>query len=198
MMEQAEDLTAVVDAPMHPLEPATGAELSAAVAILRASGRLGAKAFFSAGYAAEPPKALILGFTPGDSWDRVIRLVGHDRERCQSFDAQVSLTSGEVAAFTWVEDGQAPVGADDYLALLKTLFRNEEWLAALKQRGIEDPSLVHVEPWVAGAAHPDLPHKARAIRAIAFLHAHPGRQPIRPPARRAHRPCRCGFWPSDY
>lgn len=173
MAEQAEDLTVAVDAPTHPLEPATGAELSAAVAILRASGRLGPKAFFAAGYAAEPPKALVLGFAPGDSWDRVIRLVGHDRERRRSFDARVSLTSGEVAAFTWVEDGQAPVGADDYLALLKTLFRNEEWLAALKQRGIEDPSLVHVEPWVAGAAHPDLPHKARAIRAIAFLHAHP-------------------------
>ena len=175
-MAEAETLvaaTAPEPAPSHPLDAATGAELTAAVGILRASGRLGEKAFFAAGYAAEPPKEVVLGFTPGGAWERVIRLAGHDRGRGESFDARVCLTRGEVVAFDWVEDGQAPVAADDYFAVLKALAGDAEWVAAVKRRGIEDLSLVHVEPWVAGGRHPGLPAKARVVKVIAFLHAHP-------------------------
>ena len=174
MEQQAEDVAVAVEtgsAPAHPLDPCTGDELAQAVAVLRDSGSLGEQAFFTAGYAAEPPKDVVREFEPGAAWDRLIRLVGHDRERGQSFDARVSLTEGRVAEFTWVEDGQANIGADDYIALLKTLWSNEEWIAAVKKRGIEDLSLVHIEPWVAGVRHPDLPENARVIHAIAFLHA---------------------------
>ena len=173
MEQQAEDMAVAAEtgAPTHPLDPCTGDELVQAVAILRDSGSLGEKSFFTAGYAAEPPKDVVVGFEPGASWDRLVRLVGHDRNRGESFDARVSLTEERVAAFTWVEDGQANVAADDYFAILKTLWRNEEWIAAVKKRGIEDLSLVHIEPWVAGARHPDLPANARQMRALAFLHA---------------------------
>ena len=174
MEQQAEELAVTAEAsagPTHPLDPCSADELVRAVALVRDSGSLGERAFFTAGYAAEPPKDVVLGFEPGASWDRIVRLVGHDRARGQSFDAQVSLTDERVASFTWVEDGQANVGAADYIAMLQTLWSNEDWIAAVKKRGIEDLSLVHVEPWVAGDRHPDLPANARAMRALAFLHA---------------------------
>ena len=84
MEQQAEDMAVAAEAggaPTHPLDPCTGDELVQAVAILRDSGSLGEKSFFTAGYAAEPPKDVVVGFEPGASWDRLVRLVGHDRNR---------------------------------------------------------------------------------------------------------------------
>ena len=159
--------------PIHPLDPCTADELRRAVARLQALSYLSEQASFACGFPAEPPKSLVLEFKEGASFDRVIRLIGHDRAQKQSFDALVSLSSDEVTDFRWIEDGQAPVSAADYLRLLTLMHASDEWAAALAKRGIEDASLVHVEPWVSGVRHPDLHPRARAMRAIAFLRERP-------------------------
>jgi primary-amine oxidase len=156
----------------HPLDPCSAEELTRAVALLRDGGRLSERAFFSCGFPAEAPKELVSGFEPGTPFDRVVRLIGHDRTQGQSFEADVSLSRGALESFRWVEDGQAPIGAADFFELIRTLSENEDWVAALRKRGIGDLSLVHIEPWVAGVHPPEMPH-GRVIRAIAFLHEHP-------------------------
>ena len=131
---------------LHPLDPCSADELSSSVKILRDSGNLSEDTMFSCGYAAEPAKDLVLGFETGASFDRIVRLIGHDRVQGQSFDARVSLTNSQVTAFAWIDDGQAPINSSDYRKLLEVLAANDEWVAALEKRGIEVfslPGLAH-------------------------------------------------------
>ena len=156
----------------HPLDPASAEELARAVSVLKSTNALSEQAFFSFGHRQEPSREALAAFENGTLPDRVIRLVGHDREQGKSFRAEVSLEAGTVVDLAWLEDGQAPIGAADVAVLWMTLAQNDEWLAALRKRGIEDPSLVHIEPWITGVRPPELP-TGRVIRGLAFLHEHP-------------------------
>ena len=156
------------EAPSHPLDDASAAELERAVAILRDSGNLSDRAFFACGHRVEPsPAALADGNVA-----RVIRLIGHDPEAGKSFDAHVSLTGDTVASFAHPEQGQAPITGQDVADVYGVLFEDEAYLAALAKRGIDDLSLVHIEPWLAGVHPPEMP-TGRVWRAIAFLHQDP-------------------------
>ena len=138
----------------HPLDRCSGAELEAAVALLKQSGNLSELAYFANGFADEPDKEVVLGFKAGAPFERVIRLIGHDPKQKQSFDARVSLTKNELVQFLWIEDGQAAVTGVDVVKAIRLLHKNSDWLQAMSKRGIEDLSLVHVEPWVAGRRKP--------------------------------------------
>ena len=154
----------------HPLDRCTGDELEGAVGILGKSGKLSDQAFFACGFADEPDKDLVLNFKAGKSFDRVIRLLGHDPKQKQSFDARVSLTSNELLAFDWVEDGQVAVTGVDVIKTIRLLYKNEEWVKAMAKRGVEDLSMVHVEPWVAGRRPEGMDPNGRVVSAIFFLH----------------------------
>ena len=157
---------------IHPLDPCTADELTAAVAALRATGTLGDRAFFSAGWAAEPSRSAVARFEAGEPVDRIIRLIGHDRDQGQSFEADVAVNTAALTAFRWIEDGQAPISMDDVMQVIFALVEHPDWLEALAARGITDLDKVHVEPWLAGINPPHMP-TGRVIRAIAFLHEHP-------------------------
>ena len=154
----------------HPLDRCSAVELEAAVALLKQSGNLSEEAFFVSGFADEPDKEVVLSFKVGTPFERVIRLIGHDPKQKQSFDARVSLTKNELAQFLWIEDGQAAVTGVDVIKSIKLLYTNSDWLEAMSKRGIEDLSLVHVEPWVAGRRPEGMSANARAFSAIFFLH----------------------------
>ena len=129
--------------------------------------KLSEQATFACGFPAEPPKNLVLRFQEGMDFDRLIRLIGHDRTRKQSFDARVSLTNRRLVELNWIEDGQTPVSGADYLRMLELVKPNAEWVAALKKRGIEDVSKVHLEPWVCGLPHPDRRARCGRLRSCA-------------------------------
>ena len=160
----------------HPLDPASVDELTAAVAALREAEHLGERSFFSAGWALEPSRDDIARHEAGDSVDRIIRLIGHDRGQGQSFEADVSTTSSRpgaaLSSFRWVDTGQAPLTLDDVVQVVVALTEHPDWLAALERRGITDLEKVHIEPWLAGIHPPHMP-TGRVLRAIAFLHEHP-------------------------
>ena len=154
----------------HPLDPATADELSGAVTALRSAERTSARTFFGAAWALEPSRDAVAAFDAGESVARVIRLVGHDREQGQSFEADV--TDGDLSSFRWVDDGQAPITRDDVVQVYVHLAGHPDWVAALERRGITDLEKVHIEPWLAGINPPEMP-TGRVLRAIAFLHEHP-------------------------
>lgn len=156
----------------HPLDPCTADELTTAVGILRAADMLSDRSFFAAGWAAEPSRTEVTRHEAGESVDRIIRLIGHDREQGQSFEADVSVTRTQLVGFRWVEEGQAPISMDDVMQVIFSLIEHPDWIAALEARGISDLEKVHVEPWLAGINPPHMP-TGRVIRAIAFLHEHP-------------------------
>lgn len=99
-------------------------------------------------------------------------MIGHDPKQKQSFDARVSLTKIELVRFDWIEDGQVAVCMQDVVKTIGILFETKACVDALRKRGIEDLSLVHVEPWVAGKRHPEMSSNARMFSAIFFLHKH--------------------------
>ena len=156
----------------HPLDPCTADELERAVAVLRSDDKLSDRTFFSAGYAAEPSRHELAKYSRGSSIDRIMRLIGHDRAKGMSFEANIEVERVEIVDFRWIDDGQAPIGGADVFEVTATLSKNSDWLDALAKRDIDDLSLVHIEPWLAGIRPPEMP-TGRVLRAIAFLHEHP-------------------------
>ena len=151
----------------HPLDPANADELTTAVATLHSAGELSDRVFFAFGQRVEPSRQDLILASTGEEIERVISLVGHDPERGQSFEARVSLTSNELVTIDWQEHGQAPIMVNDFIMIYTFLAENEDWVSALAKRGIQDPSQVHLEPWITGVHPPEMPN-GRVFRIIAF------------------------------
>ena len=80
----------------HPLEPLTGEEIAAAVAVLRASGRLGEKARLVLATLDEPAKDLVLAWQPGADVPREVFLQILDNADGRVYEAVVSLSTDTV------------------------------------------------------------------------------------------------------
>lgn len=155
---------------MHPLDLLSADELARAVAIFRELGKVSEKAYFACAIPMEPSKEVVLDFEPGTPFDRAVRLVGHDPKARQSFEATVSLTDGALKSFAWSGAGQAPIGLGDVKPLFEALYRHPEWIEALKKRGTEDLSKVHVDPWVTSFQPEGMSPQGRIFCGIAFVH----------------------------
>src|SRR5215469_16432021 len=93
---------ASADAIHHPLEPLTAAEIEEAVAILRASGRLGEQVRFASISLREPAKETVLSFQPGDPVTREAFIILLDNATNAVHEAVVSLSLGAVTAWRHV------------------------------------------------------------------------------------------------
>ena len=160
----------------HPLEPFSSDELLRAVAILRESGPLSEDARFSCALPVEPTKEVLRGWGEGggENPEREVRLVGYDRGGVGSFDARVSLGREKLLDFGAIEAGQAPISMADVGKVIAITKADSRWQAAMRKRGIEDFSLVQIDPWPAGGVVPERARPgARVMRAISFLRADP-------------------------
>ncbi len=158
----------------HPLDPFSTEELHSAVKILRESGRVSETIRFSGAFPVEPPKDVVRGFAPGTPFERELRLLGYDRKRTGTFDARISLSQQKLVGFERVLRGQAPLSMMDFIRAIQLVKADSTWQAAMRKRGIEDFSLVQVDPWPAGGFPPDeIPAGTRMMRAISFLRKHP-------------------------
>ena len=168
----------------HPLDPYSGEELTRAAEILRESGEISDASRFSCALPIEPAKEFVKTFEPGSPFERQVRLIGHDRERGSSFDARVSLSKGKLEEFSWVESGQASVSGSDAMRAFHLIHASPDWQAALRKRGIEDSSLIQIDPWVAGVQPEGMAPNARVLAGVAFLHEDPEDNAHRGPCRR--------------
>jgi primary-amine oxidase len=158
----------------HPLDPFTTEELRDAVRILRESGRTSDAVRFSGAFPVEPPKSALRSWKPGTPFERELRLLGYDRERTGSFDALISVSQQKLLRFEPVAAGQAPLSMMDFIRTIGIVKADAAWQAAIRKRGIDDFSLVQVDPWPAGGFVPDdVPEGTRVMRAISFLREHP-------------------------
>ena len=158
----------------HPLDPFSADELRQAVALLRESGHIQASVRFSGAFPIDPPKDTVRSFQAGDPFERDLRLLGYDREGVGSFDAHVSLSQDKVVAFRKVETGHTPLSLMDFIRVIGIVKADARWQEAMRKRGIEDFSLVQVDPWPAGGYAPEeVPEGTRMMRAISFLREHP-------------------------
>ena len=156
----------------HPLEPASAEELTAAVSALRAAVDLSDRSFFAYGHRMEPSRDELRRAAAGESIDRVIEIVGHDAAVGKSYSARIDSQQGALMGIDWQDTGQAPVTGNDVVMVYTLLMAHDGWAAALAKRGIEDPSAVHLEPWITGIHPPEMP-TGRVFRVIAFRHDDP-------------------------
>src|ERR1700722_15416251 len=141
--------------PLHPLAPLAGDEITRARQIVADSGRTSIPAAdVRYAYVAlcEPPKDLVRAFDRGEdvTVDRRVRLQLLQGPEANVTEAIVSVTRGEVDL--WREVAGVPPGLqmEDAMATLVALHENAAWNAALARRGIEDTTLVQIDPWPAG------------------------------------------------
>ena len=160
--------------PGHPLEPLTPDELSAAAALLRGQEQFPEGTRFVYLELAEPPKDVVLSWTPGGSWDRQARAVLRNPRERATYEAVVSLSTGSLLSWRHVEGVQPPMTAEEFMACEDVVRADERWQAAMRARGVEDFSLVMLDPWASGYTGPDDdPSGRRLARPLTFVRSEP-------------------------
>lgn len=157
----------------HPLDPLSAAEIAAAVAILRASGGLGARLRFASITLHEPPKETVLAFRDGDPMTRAAFVVLLDNDTNYVYEAVVSLTEGAVIAWQHIPDVQPQIMYDEFVECEAACKADPALRAALAKRGITDLDCVMVEPWSAGDYGDAGDRGMRLTRALLFVRAAP-------------------------
>jgi len=153
----------------HPLERLTEDEISAAVGIVRADGRIGDSARFAYIGLEEPEKSVVHSFTSGDPVDRQVRVMVTPGPEATVLDFVVSVTSGEVRSLVERQDMRPGLLFEESFGAIVALQESPEWQAAMRRRGIEDLDTVQIDPWPAGAFG-EVHEKGRRIcRCIAFV-----------------------------
>jgi primary-amine oxidase len=160
--------------PLHPLAPLAGYEITRARQIVADSGRTSIPAAdVRYAYVAlcEPPKDLVRAFDRGDdvTVDRRVRLQLLQGPEANVTEAIVSVTRGEVDLWREVAGVRPGLQMEDAMATLVALHEHADWNAALVRRGIEDTSLVQIDPWPAGTFGVAHEEGRRIFRCLAYL-----------------------------
>jgi primary-amine oxidase len=159
---------------LHPLQPLGPDEIAAAAAVLRADERFGEGTRFIFIDLAEPEKALVRGFSDGDSWDRRAAAVLRNPRLRETYEAIVSLASGMVVDWRLIEGVQPPMSEEEFMACEAVVREDPRWQEALRKRGVEDFDLVMLDPWAAGYTGPeDDPGGRRLARPLSFVRSKP-------------------------
>ena len=143
-------VTPSVSQVLHPLDPLSAAEITAAVSILQASGKLGSHVrFCHCCPAKEPGKEVVLNFKEGDPIEREAFAVILDNDDGTTYEAIVSLTSSIVKSWKPIPGVQPCVILDEFFECENTV-KADALFQALRKRGITDFSLLMVDPGLQG------------------------------------------------
>jgi primary-amine oxidase len=161
---------------LHPLEPLGGEEIAAAVNLLRAAGKLGAKSRIVQVVLREPPREVVLGWHGGVSVPREAFVQVLDNADGAVYEAVVSLTEGGLKTWTAIPGVQPAVMLDEFFECEEAVKADPDFQAALARRGVTDMSLVMVDPWSAGwyGEESEKDQGRRLVRALAWTRSEPG------------------------
>ncbi len=134
----------------HPLDPLTADEIAEASAILKSQRDLGPRTRFETVVLREPDKKVVLAHRPGDPIRREAFLVVLDNDVPATYEAVVSLDDRSVVSWEHIPGVQPRVMFDEFVECEAAVRADARFQAAIKKRGITDPSLVMVDPWSAG------------------------------------------------
>jgi primary-amine oxidase len=158
---------------LHPLDPLTAEEITAAVRIARSERNLSERARFASVRLNEPPKELVLNFKPGDAIAREAFLIVLDNTDGTTYEAVVSLTTGKEVSWRHVPGVQPSIMIDEFFECERTVKAHPDFQAALRKRGITNLDLVMVDPWSAGNYGTNDENTRRLSRTISFVRSHP-------------------------
>jgi primary-amine oxidase len=154
---------------LHPLEPLTAEELSAAVSILRTERRLSERVRFVSVVLHEPVKDVVLAFKEGDRVPReaFVRLL--DNTDGAAYEAIVDVSAGKVTSWQHIPGVQPSIMLDEFFECEQLLKRDPQFQAAMARRGITDMDMVMVDPWSAGYYGAEEEPTRRLVRALIWV-----------------------------
>ncbi|MGC7098472.1 primary-amine oxidase [Amycolatopsis lurida] len=167
----------VAEAAAHPLDSLTGAEFHRTREILEDAGVLRESTRFSYAGLAEPAKERLARYeADGTPVPREVRALLLDIKSGEAEDVLVRLDEPGVVSRKPIDSeaaGHVPVLAEEHTTVREIMAADEGWLAALRERGIEDPSQVYLAALSAGrfASVPDA-HR-RMVRVLAHWRPDP-------------------------
>ncbi|MEO0761038.1 MAG: tyramine oxidase, partial [Pseudomonadota bacterium] len=135
---------------LHPLTPLTADEITRTVEIVRAGVQRGGEARFEMVELAEPDKAAVRAWAPGDvldrrAWANVYFIDARGVTRCL-----VSLGEETILSATYLPDAIPMIAPIEFLEVENAVKADPRFEAACRRRGIEDMDLVCCDPWSAG------------------------------------------------
>ncbi len=115
----------------HPLDPLTGAEIEAATSILKRDRDLADSARFVYVTLREPSKETVLNHQPGQIPDGEAHIVLRERAERKTYEAIVSLTTGDVKLWTELPGVQPAIMLEEFLATEEIVRRDPRWQEGL-------------------------------------------------------------------
>jgi len=142
----------------HPLDPLSPEELAAAVAAVRADGRLGADARFW-GAALDETHAWAAAVSDEPEWARRLELVGMERDGSAAWEIDVELPaaggSGRCIDWRAVDPRRPGITSEEARAAAQACRESPEFQAALAKRGIHDVSRTVIDAESIGGFAPE-------------------------------------------
>jgi len=159
--------------PPHALDPLTSDEICCAAKILRAAHDLGAGMRFETIVLDEPERQRLDVHRNEGILERRAFVAAYDMSTGELFEAIVSLNREEVESWKPRPGARPRIGPDDFLLAERIAIMDPRFVSALNRRGIEDMSLVCVDPWSTGNfGYPSEKH-GRLIQTFAWVRARP-------------------------
>ncbi len=161
---------ATKQAALHPLDPLTAEEISAASSILKRERSLGDNARFVYVTLREPAKTAVLKLKAGETLEREAAILIRERAQRTTYEAVVSLTQEKVVSWREVTGAQPPIMLEEFMAADELVKKDPRWQEAMRKRGVEDLDNVMLDPWSVGYNGPeDAPDKGRFIRPLTWI-----------------------------
>jgi primary-amine oxidase len=157
----------------HPLSALTRDEITAAVAALRAAGRVDEDAVIAYVGLAEPDKEAVRRFRPGDPLDREVKILALCGPESEVTEAVVSVADGTVRRLEVVRTARPALSFEESVRAIIVLKADPGWQEAMRRRGITDFDAVQIDPWPAGSFGLDHEEGRRITRCLSYWREHP-------------------------
>jgi primary-amine oxidase len=136
----------------HPLDPLSPTEYQQTAAVLQRDQRVSNAWRFASIELKEPAKIDVKAWSAGDTVPRRSFSVLWNTETNETYEAVVDLIAESVESWTHIPDACPNFTIDEYHDVDHALHEHEGVLAALRERGITNPSLVLFDVWTYGKA----------------------------------------------
>jgi len=157
----------------HPLDPLTPEEVGIVARILKSDPRVNSRVRFISINVHEPPKSVVLGFTPGQEWSREAQVVLLDTADGAAYEATVSISGREIVSYRHVPGVQPGITLDEFFECEQTVKADARFRTALQKRGITDLDLIMIDPWSAGNYGDPVEQTHRLTRALTWVRSFP-------------------------
>ena len=156
--------TAAWSAP-NPLAPLTVAEMRAAAAIVKSSGRAPSTAIFSTIALQEPPKDAVLKQTPVP---RRAFAVIYDYPSNRTWEAVANLATSQIDSWKEIPGAEPPITGEDSGLADRIARRDPRFARAMSERGIRDLNNVYGVSWSAGYFQLPGTEQGRVVREVFY------------------------------